>query len=310
VISLYKGKGSRSECSSYRPITLLSVPGKVFAHVLLTRLDPLLQKHRRPHQSGFTHCRSTLDAILALRLLTEIHREFQQPLHVAFVDLKAAFDSVYRNALWKAMRGIGIPSVLMDLIIDLHTATSARVRLAGRLSAPFLTTSGVRQGCVLAPALFCRAMDFIMEHVSHRVGIQVGQHTFTDIDYADDVALLVDKEESFRTTLAAMEEEASKFGIRVSWTKTKIQNLGSGSTPLPVTVDGNKVDPVEEFIYLGSIQSSHSNSGPEYIRRIGLAASAMERLECIWSQSKLSISTKLRIYSTYMLPVLLYGSDT
>ena len=58
----------------------------------------------------------------------------------------------YYNALWKAMRGIGVPSVLMDLIIDLHTATSARVRLAGRLSIPFTTTSGVRQGCVLAPA--------------------------------------------------------------------------------------------------------------------------------------------------------------
>jgi len=91
-------------------------------------------------------------------------------------------------------------------------------------------------------------LDFIMEHVSRRVGIQVGQHTFTDIDYADDVALLVDKEESIRTALAAMDEEASKFGLRVSWTKTKIQNLGSGSTPLPVTVDGNTVDPVKEFI--------------------------------------------------------------
>jgi len=185
VLSPYKGKGPRSECNSYRPITLLSVPGKVFAHVLLARLDPLFQKHRRPHQSGSTRCRSTLDAILALRLLTEIHREFQQPLHVAFVDLKAAFDSVDRNALWKAMRllrGIGVPPILMDLIIDLHTATSARVRLAGRLSTPFITTSGVMQGCVLAPALFCRAMDFIMEHVSRKVGIQVGQHTFTDID--------------------------------------------------------------------------------------------------------------------------------
>ena len=47
VISLYKGKGSRAECGNYRPISLLSVPGKVFAHVLLARLDPLLllQKH-------------------------------------------------------------------------------------------------------------------------------------------------------------------------------------------------------------------------------------------------------------------------
>jgi len=98
--------------------------------------------------------------------------------------------------------------------------------------------------------------------------------------------------------------------IKFSKINIPIQNLGSGSTPLPVTVDGNTVDPVEEFIYLGSIQSSHSNSGPEYIRHIGLAASAMERLDCVWSQSKLSISTKLRIHSTCMLPVLLYGSET
>jgi len=65
-------------------------------------------------------------------------------------------------------------------------------------------------------------MDFIMEHVSRKVGIQVGQRTFTDIDYADHVALLVDKEESFRAALVSMDEEASTFGLRVSWTKTKI----------------------------------------------------------------------------------------
>jgi len=40
---------------------------------------------------------------------------------------------------------------------------------------------------------------------------------------------------------------------------------------------------------------------PEYIRRIGLAASALKRLDCVWSQRKLSITTKLRIYSTCML---------
>ena len=97
-----------NECASYRPITLLSVPGKVFAHVLLSRIDPLLRSERRFEQSGFTSGRSTLDASLALRLLSEVHREFSQPLHVAFVDLKAAFDSVDRLALWKALRGIGI----------------------------------------------------------------------------------------------------------------------------------------------------------------------------------------------------------
>ena len=61
-----------------------TLPGKVFAHVLLERLQPLLTRQRRPQQSGFTRTRSTIDAILALRLLAELHREFRKPLHVAY----------------------------------------------------------------------------------------------------------------------------------------------------------------------------------------------------------------------------------
>jgi len=45
IIPLYKGKGSRSECRNYRGITLLSVPGKVFSHVLLARIRPVLLAH-------------------------------------------------------------------------------------------------------------------------------------------------------------------------------------------------------------------------------------------------------------------------
>ena len=48
LTALYKGKGSKKECGNYRPITLLSVPGKVFAHVLLARIQPLLDITRRP----------------------------------------------------------------------------------------------------------------------------------------------------------------------------------------------------------------------------------------------------------------------
>jgi len=92
IITLYKGKGPRTLCSNYRPITLLSVPDKVFAHVLLTRIQPLIDQSRLPQQSGFTAGRSTIDAILALRLLSELHREFNRPLNVAFLDIKSAFD--------------------------------------------------------------------------------------------------------------------------------------------------------------------------------------------------------------------------
>jgi len=47
---------------------------------------------RRPQQSGFTAGCSTIDAILALRLLSEIYREFDRPLQVTYLDIKAAFN--------------------------------------------------------------------------------------------------------------------------------------------------------------------------------------------------------------------------
>jgi len=88
--------------------------------MLLERLQPLLTRQRRPQQSGFTRSRSTIDAILALRLLAELHREFQKPLHVAYIDIKAAFDSVDRLALWKALHATGAPQLfLIQLIQDL-----------------------------------------------------------------------------------------------------------------------------------------------------------------------------------------------
>jgi len=85
----------------------------VFVHVLLPRIQPLIDLTRRPEQSGFVAGRSTIDAILALRLLSELHREFDRPLNVVYLDIKAAFDSVNRRALWKTLRSRGVPAILL-----------------------------------------------------------------------------------------------------------------------------------------------------------------------------------------------------
>ena len=68
--------------------------------------------------------KTPMDAILALRLLAELHRYFNRQLHVAYIDIKSAFDSVDRIALLKALRGSGMPPFLIQLIRDLHTETA------------------------------------------------------------------------------------------------------------------------------------------------------------------------------------------
>ena len=60
-----------------------------------------LLEHQHPEQSGFTPKRSTIDRILALRVLTERRQEFRHGLLAAYVDLCEAFDSVNRHALWR-----------------------------------------------------------------------------------------------------------------------------------------------------------------------------------------------------------------
>jgi len=215
-------KGSRTICSSYRPISLLPVPGKVFAHVLLERLQPLLIRQQRPQQSGFTRNRSTIDAILTLRLLAELHREFRKPLHVACIDIKAAFDSVDRQALWKALHATGALQFLIQLIQDLHTGTMSRVWVGKKLSKAFYNFSGVRQGCVLAPALFCLAIDWIMSRWSGSLGITLDGAVFTDLDYADDAVLFAQDPGRWQAELKRFDDTANTMGLHTSWKKNKI----------------------------------------------------------------------------------------
>ena len=286
--SLYKGKDPRNECVSNRPISFPSDPGKVFAHVLPNRIDPLLRSKRRFEQSGYTPGRSTVDALLALRLLSEVHHEFSQPPHVAFVDLKVASDSVDRLVLLKALQGIGIPQYLLYLIEDVHNGFTSSVRTATMQSPSFITTSGVRQGCVLAPALFCRAIDWIMERVASTVGFSLGNDHLTDLDYADDVVLLAHAVDDLHTALDIFETTASKLGSKCVLAEDKNPldfklhalesptSLGAGdSNASNLSVSGQSVEEVSEFTYLGSVLSTTGRCQPDVFRRICIASSAV-----------------------------------
>jgi len=200
--SVYKNK-----CGNYRPISLLSIPGKVFAHVLLARIQPLLNLRRRPQQSGFTACRSTIDAILALRLLSEINRKFERPLTVAYLDIKAAFDSVDRLGLWKALRSTGVPEVILHLIVALWCYNY--VRLGKKLSSRFCTSSGVRQGCIIAPDLFCVAIDWILDHMGTKPHLEVGGQIFSDLAYADDTSFMFSLEDNIAPRLHSFSQTAA-----------------------------------------------------------------------------------------------------
>ena len=109
IITLYKNKGDRSDCNNYRGISLLSIIGKVFARVVLVRLQVLAERIYPESQCGFRSKRSTVDMIFSIRQLQEKCREQQMPLYIAFIDLTKAFDLVSRQGLFQLLKKIGFP---------------------------------------------------------------------------------------------------------------------------------------------------------------------------------------------------------
>ena len=187
------------------------------------------------------------------------------------------------------------------------------VRVDGSMSDWFHSNSDVRQGCTIAPDLFLLPMDWVMERTVHRslVGATVGEESVTDLDFADDVSLIAEMREILELSLAIMQEEASPLGLELNWSKTKIlttEQLPSGETK--TLVNGNQVEIVDSFTYLGSTVNKLGSSTDEVLRRIIITKQSLKSLDKnIW-RSKISLTTKIRLYNTCILPILLYGADT
>ena len=141
---------------------------------------------------------------------------------MAYLDIKAAFDSVDRRALWKALRSKCIPDMLTDLIAALHENTGAAVRAGKNKSARLETTSGVRQGCILAPALFCVAIDWILNHMTMRPSVNICSSSFSDLVYADDTAFFVKDTTDATDCLSSFSHSSSVFSLHTLWPKTKL----------------------------------------------------------------------------------------
>jgi hypothetical protein len=96
-------KGDLSNCNNWRGITLLSLPGKVLAKVILQRINARLENSIRKQQAGFRTGRSCIDQINTLRIIIEQMTEFNNPLHLVFVDYEKAFDRLSRESIWHAL---------------------------------------------------------------------------------------------------------------------------------------------------------------------------------------------------------------
>ena len=173
VITVLHKKGDKTECGNYRGISIVSHAGKVLLTVVARRLSAYREaKGLLPEeQCGFRPDHSTTDMMFVVRRLQEVGRKAGVSLHVCFVDLQKAYDTVDRTCLWQVLTRIGAPSQMIAVIRQFHDEMRACVQpVDGVCSDWSEVEQGLRQGRVLSPLLFniffAVVLDVILQRFS------------------------------------------------------------------------------------------------------------------------------------------------
>ena len=126
-------KGDLSLCDNWRGISLLDVVGKVFAKVIQQRLQVVVEEVVADSQCSFRCNRGCIDMIFCVHQLIEKTTEHDTKAFILFVDLKKAYDSVPRAAMWLILAKYAVPDVVICLIRSLHDNMLAGISLVSKL---------------------------------------------------------------------------------------------------------------------------------------------------------------------------------
>lgn len=300
-------KGDRGDCSNYRGISLLPHAMKLYERILEKRLRTEVEDKLNEAQYGFRPGRGTTDLIFSLKMMIEKSWEWDREMYVAFVDLEKAFDSVPRVKLWETLedRYYQIEPKLIRVIRGLYTLSESAVRTAYGIGQWFGVRTGVRQGGVLSPLLFILYMDKCMREI----GVEEEEETVV-MAYADDIALVARDRETLQNVLIRWEEGLRRKGLRMNLRKTVVMKIAREGENLNIEINGEKIEEVGSFKYLGVTVNSNGTMEGEIEERIRSYSRGVGQLYPLLRNRHVTRQVKTLIYTTILRPVLLFGSES
>ena len=237
---------------------------------------------------------------------------------IVFVDFKKAFDSIHRGKMMKILEAYGIPEKIVKAIAALYENTQAKVLSPDGETDSFPIQAGVLQGDTLAPYLFAIIIDYVMRSavkdqeealgftLTPRKSRRIHPIMVTDLDFADDIALLSEEIHQAQSFLNKVETEAERVGLYINAAKTELMQYNQAEEITLKSKSGEPIKIADNFKYLGAWMA---NSERDINVRKALAWQACHKLSKIW-KSTLNKSIKTRLFLATVETVLLYGSNT
>ena len=135
-----------------------------------------------------------------------------------------------------------------------------------------------------------------------QAGVKIARRNINNLRYADDTTLMAESEEELKTLLMKVKEESEKVGLKLNIQKTKIKE----SSPMTSwQIDGETVETVRDFIFLGSKITADSDCSHEVKRCLLLERKAMTNLDSILKRD-ITLSTKVCLVKAMVFPVVIY----
>ena len=174
-----------------------------------------------------------------------------------FVDFSRAFDLLNRNILFYKLIKQGFHGRMLDTVRNMYTKTRCKVRTGNNLSPVISNHKGVNQGGVLSPFLFRKYLCDLKDYLDKAIGIQIDSKIISYLLWADDLVLFSNSPNGLQKQLNNLFHFTCKNQLVVNATKTKIMKFGNNTEiDVTFTINGNKVDIVQEYKYLRIIFSA------------------------------------------------------
>ena len=161
----------------------------------------------------------------------------------------------------------------------------------------------------MSPCLFNFYAEYIMRNAGleeTHAGIKIARRNINNLIYADDTTLLAESKEELKSLLK-VKEESEKADLKFNIQITNIMTSG------PITswqIDGETMETVTDFIFLGSKITADGNCRHEMKRYLLLGRKVMTNQDSILKRRDITLLTKVCLVRAMVFPVVMYGCES
>ena len=274
-------------------------------------MERVLDENQPREQASFRKGCSTVDHLQTINQLIEKCNEFKRPLCTGYIDYEKAFDSIEHEAIFKALRSIGINETCITILEDTysHTGATASLHMDNQVSEEIPVLRGVRQGDPISPKLFTATIQEVFKNVQlEDKRINIDGEKLSNLRFADDVALTTEDVKDIEHHLNTVNEESLQIGLKIHNGKTKF--MTNIDTTDNIQINGTGTEKVTNYKYIGQTTAMENRTKQEVSIRIKAGWSVFGKYKEIFLDRHLPMSLKRKVFNQCVLPAMTHGCQT